>query len=126
MLEAAIIGRGRSTPGLFSIRRRILRLRRFNWRWTLAFTRRPPGGERLRGVKYLDCSPKPGGFRASRPRSASDYAWLRARCASLARRDSVTLCLTSRPEPAPTTSSHLIRATCQGFPERGAGASYHL
>ena len=36
-------------------------------------------GERLRVVKYLDCSPKPGGFRASRPRSASDYAWLRTR-----------------------------------------------
>src|ERR1700733_4582199 len=77
MLEAAIIGLGRSTPGLFSIRRRILLLRRFNWRWTLAFTRRPPGGERSRGVKYLDYSLKPGGFRASRPRSASDYAWLR-------------------------------------------------
>src|SRR3954470_21188017 len=79
MLEAVIIGVDRSTPGLFSIRRRISRLRRFNWRWTLAFTRKPPGGERLRGVKYLDCSPEPGGFRASRPRSASDYAWLRTR-----------------------------------------------
>src|SRR5436305_14762275 len=81
MLEAAIIGWRRSTPGLFSMRRRILRLRRFNWRWTLAFTRKPPGGERTRGVKYLDCSPKPGGFRASRPRSASDYAWLRTNAA---------------------------------------------
>src|SRR5664279_809088 len=77
MLEAVIIGRGRSTPGLFPMRRRILRLRRFNCRWTLAFTRKPPGGERLRGVKHLDYSPKPGGFRASRPRSSSDYAWLR-------------------------------------------------
>src|SRR3954447_6467255 len=77
MLEAAIIGRGRSTPGLFSMRRRIRRLRRFSWRWTLAFTRRPPGGRTVEGVKYLDCSPKPGGFRACRPRSASDYAWLR-------------------------------------------------
>ena len=79
--------RCRSTPGLFSMRRRIRRLRRFNWRWTLAFTRKPPGGERSRGVKYLDCSPKPGGFRAFRPRSASDYAWLRAsRAASILER----------------------------------------
>ena len=31
-------------------------------------------GERLRSVKHLDCSLKPGGFRASQPRSASDYA----------------------------------------------------
>src|SRR3954447_3109187 len=79
MLEAAIIGRWRSTPGLFWIRRRILLLRRFNWRWTVAFTRKPPGGEWLRGVKYLDYSLKPGGFRASRPRSASNYAWIRSR-----------------------------------------------
>src|SRR3954447_14633655 len=79
MLEAAIIGSARSTPGRFLIRRAMLRLRRFNWRWTLAFTRKPPGGERLRRVKYLDCSRKPGGFRALRPRSASDYAWLRTR-----------------------------------------------
>src|SRR3954470_77311 len=78
MLEAVIIGRGRSTPGLFSMRRRILRLRRFNWRWTLAFTRKPPGGRTVEGVKYLDCSPRPGGFRAYRLRSVSDYAWLRA------------------------------------------------
>src|SRR3954471_21212082 len=78
MLEAAIIGRWRSTPGWFSMRRRMRRLRRFNWRWRLAFTRKPPGGERSRGVIYLDCSPEPGGFRASRPRSDSDYAWLRA------------------------------------------------
>src|SRR4051812_24683040 len=80
MLEAAIIGRWRSTPGVFSMRRRIRLLRRFNWRWTLAFTRKPPGGERTRLVKYLDCSPEPGGFRASRPRSASDYAWFRVNC----------------------------------------------
>src|SRR5205823_3325704 len=79
MLEAAIIGWWLSTPGLFSMRRRIRRLRRFNWRWTLAFTRKPPGGRTVEGVKYLDCSLKPGGFRASRPRSASDYAWLRTR-----------------------------------------------
>src|SRR5881398_2312071 len=79
MLEAAIIGSGHSTPGRFSLRRRIRRLRRFNWRWTLAFTRRPPGGRTVEGVKYLDCSPEPGGFRAYRPRSASDYAWLRPR-----------------------------------------------
>src|SRR3954453_11223139 len=79
MLEAAIIGRCRSTPGLFSMRRRMRRLRRFNWRWTLAFTRKPPGGRTVEGVKYLDCSPKPGGFRASRFRSASDYTWLRTR-----------------------------------------------
>src|SRR5438270_11348854 len=77
MLEAAIIGWWRSTPGLFSIRRRMRLLRRFNWRWTLAFTRKPPGGERSRGVKYLDYSLKPGGFRVSGPRPASDYAWLR-------------------------------------------------
>src|SRR3954453_21601004 len=77
MLEAAVIGWCRSTPGLFSIRRRIRRLRRFNWRWTLAFTRKPPGGRTVEGVKYLDCSPKPEGFRAYRPRSASNYAWLR-------------------------------------------------
>src|SRR4051794_31307272 len=78
MLEAANIGLARSTPGLFSIRRAIRLLRRFNWRWTLAFTRKPPGGERLRLVMYLDCSPEPGGFRAFLPRSASDYAWLRS------------------------------------------------
>src|SRR4051794_22021905 len=77
MLEAAIIGRWHSTPGLFPMRRGIRRLRRFNWRWRLAFTRKPPGGERSRGVKYLDYSPKPGGFRVSLPRSASHYAWLR-------------------------------------------------
>src|SRR4051794_14173442 len=77
MLEAAIIGRDRSTPGLFSMRRRIRRLRRFSWLWTLAFTRRPPGGERTRLVKYLDCSPKPGGFRVSQLRTDWGYAWLR-------------------------------------------------
>src|SRR5436305_6175391 len=77
MLEAAIIGWRRSTPGLFSMRRRIRRLRRFNWRWTLAFTRKPPGGERLRGVKYLNYPPNPGGFRASGLDPDSDYAWLR-------------------------------------------------
>src|SRR5436305_6318765 len=60
------------------MRRRIRLLRRFNWRWTLAFTRKPPGGRTVEGVKYLDCSPKPGGFRVSRPRSVSDYAWLRS------------------------------------------------
>src|SRR5262245_62771642 len=59
------------------MRRRILRLRRFNWRWRLAFTRKPPGGERTRVVKYLDCSLKPGGFRVCGPRSAWGYAWLR-------------------------------------------------
>src|SRR4051794_3860002 len=90
MLEAAIIGSGRSTPGLFSRRRRMRRLRRFNWRWTLAFTRKPPGVEQTRDVKYLDCSRKPGGFRASRPQNTSDYAWLRTKgkgrapCASMA------------------------------------------
>src|SRR4028119_2191840 len=60
------------------MRRAILRLRRFNWRWTLAFTRKPPGGEWLRGVKYLNYPPNPGGFRASWPRSDSHYAWLRS------------------------------------------------
>src|SRR5512135_712260 len=77
MLEAAIIGSRRSTPGLFTRRRRMRRLRRASRRWTLAFTRKPPGGERSRGVKYLDCPQKPGGFRASRPQHASNYAWLR-------------------------------------------------
>src|SRR5512135_2758306 len=60
MLEAVIIGSGRSTPGLFSMRRRILRLRRFNWRWILAFTRKPPEGEQASVVKHLDYSRKPG------------------------------------------------------------------
>src|SRR6185312_13039151 len=78
MLEAAIIGWWRSTPGLFSIRRRIRLLRRLNWRWTLAFTRKPLGGRTAEGVKYLDCSLKPGGFRASRLQLASDYAWFRS------------------------------------------------
>src|SRR6476659_10329344 len=77
MLEAVIIGWWRATPGLFSIRRRIRLLRRFSWRWTLAFTRKPPGGGRSKVVKYLDCSLKPGGFRASCARSALDHAWLR-------------------------------------------------
>src|SRR3954451_10732930 len=71
MLEAAIIGSARSMPGLFSMRRATLRLRRFNWRWTLAFTRKPPGWRMAEGVKYLNCPPKPGGFRVSRPRSVS-------------------------------------------------------
>src|SRR5512147_2691723 len=83
MLEAVIIGPGRSTPGLFSSRRRILRWRRFNWRRTLAFTRKPPGGERARVVKHLNCSRKPGGFRVPRPQHASNYAWLRARVTSV-------------------------------------------
>src|SRR5512135_2105062 len=78
MLEAVIIGSGRSTPGLFSSRRRILRWRRFSWRRTLAFTRKPPGGARARVVKHLDCSRKPGGFRVPRPQLASNYAWLRS------------------------------------------------
>src|SRR4051794_9913817 len=77
MFEAVIIGSGRSTPGLFAMRRRIRRLRRFNWRWTLAFTRKPPGGEGTRLVKYLDSSPEPGGFRVSWLQGAWDYAWLR-------------------------------------------------
>src|SRR4028119_1129750 len=84
MLEAAIIGRWRSTPGWFSRRRRILRLRRFNWRWTLAFTRKPPGGEWTRHVKYLNCSPEPGGFRAFRPQQVWGYAWLRISTTPLA------------------------------------------
>src|SRR5438309_11164997 len=60
------------------MRRRIRRLRRFNWRWTLAFTRKPPGWQTAEGVKYLNCSPKPGGFRVSGVESASNYAWLRS------------------------------------------------
>ena len=31
------------------------------------------------GVKYLDCSPKPGGFRVSSSEGSWDYAWLRTR-----------------------------------------------
>src|SRR4051794_18836236 len=91
MLEAVIIGRGRSTPGLFSMRRRILRLRRASWRWTLAFTRKPPGGRTVEGGKYLDCSPEPGGFRVSRLRSASNYAWLRSSSPSPPRRPSESI-----------------------------------
>src|SRR4051812_13960719 len=79
MLDAVIIGWWPSTPGLFSMRRRILLLRRFNWRWTLAFTRKPPGGRTVEGVKHLDCSSKSGGFRAFRPQSARGDAWLRTR-----------------------------------------------
>src|SRR5512135_313203 len=77
MLEAAIIGSGRSTPGWCSSRRRIRRLRRASWRWTLAFTQKPPGGEESRSVNHLDCSRKPGGFRASWLQRAWGYAWLR-------------------------------------------------
>ena len=36
-------------------------------------------GRTVEGVKYLDCSPKPGGFRAFRLRSASNHAWLGTR-----------------------------------------------
>src|SRR3954462_11590696 len=77
MLEAAIIGWCRSTPAWFSMRRRILRLRRFNWRWTLAFTRKPPGGDGSRGVNHLDCPLDPGGVRVSWAQRAWGYAWLR-------------------------------------------------
>src|SRR5512135_2174117 len=77
MFEAAIIGSGRSTPGWFFSRRRMRRLRRFSRRWTLAFTRKPPEGERSRGVDHLDCSPKPGGFRGSWPQKAWGYACFR-------------------------------------------------
>src|SRR3954451_23763816 len=79
MLEAVIIGSGRSTPGRVSMRRRILRLRRFNWRRTLAFTRKTSWVGTIGRVKSLDCSPKPGGFRASAPQSAWGDAWLRTR-----------------------------------------------
>src|SRR3954470_19119966 len=77
MFEAVIIGSGRSTPGWVAMRRRVRRLRRFSRRWTLAFTRRPPGGEGTRLVMYLDSSPKPGGFRVSWLQRAWGYAWLR-------------------------------------------------
>jgi hypothetical protein len=66
MLVAASIGWWRSTPGWFSSRRRVRRLRRFNRRWRLAFTRRPPACERLGIVKYLDCSQKPEGVSSLR------------------------------------------------------------
>src|SRR3954462_13502009 len=75
MGAAVIMGRSRSTPGWGRSRRRIRRLRRWAWRWRLAFTRKPPGGERLRVVSYLDCSQKPGGFRAFGPQQAWGYAW---------------------------------------------------
>src|SRR3954454_12300240 len=83
MLEAADIGSGRSTPGLFPSRRRIRRLRRLSRRWRLAFTRKPPGGEWARLVKHLDCSPKPGGFRVSPAQRAWGYAWFRSSRADL-------------------------------------------
>src|SRR4051795_96970 len=95
MLEAVIIGSGRSTPGRFSMRRRILRLRRFNWRRTLAFTRKTSWVGTIGRVKSLDCSPKPGGFRASAPQSAWGDAWLRTsrfRC----RREGVELAVVER------------------------------
>src|SRR3954468_18930650 len=85
MFEAVIIGWWRSTPGLFSMRRRIRRLRRFSRRWTLAFTRKPPGGEGTRLVKHLNSSPKPGGFRVSWLQGAWDYAWLRPSTVSVRR-----------------------------------------
>src|SRR5512135_1781518 len=77
MLVAVIIGSGRSTPGWCSSRRRIFRLRRASCRRRLAFTRKPPGEERSRLVKHLDCSPKPGGFRVSQSQWVLGYAWLR-------------------------------------------------
>src|SRR3982750_3548773 len=79
MGAAVIMGRSRSTPGSGRRRRRIRRLRRWAWRWRLAFTRKPPGCERLRVVSYLDCSQNPGGFRAFRSRTAWGYAcfWTR-------------------------------------------------
>lgn len=40
------------------------------WCWRLALTRKPPGCERLRVVKHLDCSQKPGGFRVFEPQPA--------------------------------------------------------
>src|SRR3954469_7517726 len=111
MLEAASIGLARSTPGLFSMRRRIRLLRRFNWRWTLAFTRKPPGGEWLRGVKYLTYPRYPGGFRASWPRSDSDYAWLRTRD---------TLNTSSKPPGSGPTPAHTVDplniTSCCGAP----------
>src|SRR5512135_1946887 len=79
MLAAASIGSGLSTPGWCSSRRRIRRLRRASWRWTLAFTRKPPGGEPARVVNHLDCSLKPGGFRVSLLQRFWGYAWLRPR-----------------------------------------------
>src|SRR5512135_1712979 len=79
MLAAASIGSGLSTPGWCSSRRRIRRLSRASWRWTLAFTRKPPGGEPARVVNHLDCSLKPGGFRVSLLQRVWGYAWLRAR-----------------------------------------------
>jgi hypothetical protein len=58
MLEAAIIGWGRSMPGWISMRGRILCLRRFNCRWTLAFTRKPPGAERAKDTPRISIDAK--------------------------------------------------------------------
>src|SRR3954447_4283843 len=79
MLEAVIIGSGGSTPGRVSMRTRSRGLRRVNWRRTLAFTRKTSWVGTIGRVKSLDCSPKPGGFRASAPQSAWGDAWLRVR-----------------------------------------------
>src|SRR4051812_41512768 len=106
MLEAAIIGLWRSTPGLFSIRRGVRPLRRVNWRWRLGFTRKPPGGGRLRDVKYLDCSPEPGGFRVSRPQSASHYAWLRASRVGYRAGTKPIEAVVHRPDPIGAGSGH--------------------
>src|SRR4051812_22264965 len=118
MLEAVIIGRGRSTPGLFSMRRRIRRLRRFSWRWTLAFTRKPPGAERTRHVKYPDCSPKPGGFRASQLRSAWGYAWLRTSSnrLPLSRETTVDRVNLSALTPSPIVATGATLTTPAGTP----------
>src|SRR5512135_467511 len=62
MLEAAIIGSGRSTPGLFTRRRRMRRLRRASRRWTLAFTRKPPGGRTVEGCEVPRLSAETRGF----------------------------------------------------------------
>src|SRR6516164_5434904 len=114
MSEAVIIGLSRSTPGLFMMRRRMRRLRWASWRWTLAFTRKPPGVEWSRGVMYLDCSGKPGGFRASQPQNTSDYAWLRTRVTCRARRTSSDVA--SEPTLAPNCREEVAGRHITGLP----------
>src|SRR6185312_6818772 len=64
MLPPTIIGRSRSGPGRFSMRRRIRRLRRRSASRTLGFTRKPPLTGIVRTCSSLYYSRITGGFRA--------------------------------------------------------------
>jgi len=46
-------------------------------RWTSAFTRKPPDGEELSGVKHLEYPLQPGDFRVFNIQSASNHACLK-------------------------------------------------